>query len=122
MVLCRIASVQILFVPAWLVRSILVLNQKLVMEYTSTSCASIAEIRVEFCINNFQLNTDDDVTPQDRNTGLLDALEASGTVKTAFVGHDHGKVIYVFFAKLGIASFTYFWIHVDLRDGRVHYI
>jgi len=35
---------------------------------------------------------DDIVVPQDRKTGFMEALLSSGTVRTAFVGHDHGNV------------------------------
>ncbi|CAL8125677.1 unnamed protein product [Orchesella dallaii] len=34
---------------------------------------------------------DDIVTPQERDTGFMEALVASGMIKAAFVGHNHGK-------------------------------
>ncbi|XP_021949605.1 probable inactive purple acid phosphatase 16 [Folsomia candida] len=34
---------------------------------------------------------DDIVTPQERDTGFMQALVNSGTVKSAFVGHNHGN-------------------------------
>lgn len=33
---------------------------------------------------------DDDVTPQDNNTGIMQALWEAGGVQAIFVGHDHG--------------------------------
>lgn len=34
---------------------------------------------------------DDIVTPQEKETGLMDALVESGIVRTSIVGHNHGK-------------------------------
>jgi hypothetical protein len=34
---------------------------------------------------------DDDVTPQDNNTGIMQALTEAGGVYAVFVGHDHGN-------------------------------
>ena len=51
--------------------------------------------------------TDDDVTPQDRNTGIMRALLEVGGVQGVFVGHDHGICIYTTIKKLypfGIAN------------------
>lgn len=42
------------------------------------------------------ITVDDIVTPQERDTGLMDALVASGTVRAAFVGHNHGKLCFKF--------------------------
>ncbi len=36
-------------------------------------------------------HSDDIVTPQEKDTGFMQALVESGTVKAAFVGHNHGK-------------------------------
>lgn len=45
----------------------------------------------------YYIITDDIVTPQERDTGLMNALVASGTVRAAFVGHNHGTYCYNFF-------------------------
>lgn len=41
--------------------------------------------------------SDDIVTPQERDTGLMNALLAAGTIRAAFVGHNHGKYDILYF-------------------------
>ncbi|CAL8096258.1 unnamed protein product [Orchesella dallaii] len=45
---------------------------------------------------------DDDVTPQDNNTGIMEALSEAGGVKTIFVGHDHGNAWCCFYKDIEV--------------------
>ncbi|KAJ6634876.1 putative inactive purple acid phosphatase 16, partial [Pseudolycoriella hygida] len=45
---------------------------------------------------------DDDVTPQDNNTGIMQALWEVGDVQAVFVGHDHGNAWCCFYGKIQV--------------------
>jgi len=59
----------------------------------------------EIVCNRLQ-TTDDIVTPQERDTGFMEALVASGMIRAAFVGHNHGE----FFFLLHLLRFVGFVI------------
>lgn len=47
----------------------------------------------------FFVNADDVVTPQGKETGLMDALLEAGGVRTMFVGHEHGNLFKLYCRK-----------------------